>query len=85
MVMSTYAVSDSEAEARAALAAALRQFAAAQPNGLSLPDDHGLTPTVALQLCDELLRAVNLEVFELALWQSWGGAWVEPGPGRTER
>lgn len=57
-----------------AATAALRLLAERVAGGDHLPADHGLTPTEALLLSGELLRAVNLEVFELALWQSWGGS-----------
>lgn len=39
---------------------------------LPLPRDHGLTSTQAATICVMLLEAADLEVFELAIWQSLG-------------
>jgi hypothetical protein len=47
-----------------------------------LADNHRITATDAVRAASALLAAVNLEVFELALWQSWGGQpYHEPEPG----
>lgn len=60
-----------------------------ETGGPVLPDLHGVTATDAVRAASALLSAVNLEVFELALWQTWGGApWAprEAGisPTRTQ-
>ncbi|MFI9386665.1 hypothetical protein [Kutzneria sp. NPDC052558] len=41
--------------------------------GPILHNGHNITATDAVRAASALLSAVNLEVFELALWQSWGG------------
>jgi len=43
------------------------------PAGPILHNGHRITATDAVRAASALLSAVNLEVFELALWQSWGG------------
>ena len=37
------------------------------------PDDNGVVATEASIACSAVLRAVNIETFELGLWQSWQG------------
>lgn len=46
--------------------------------GAALPDSHAVTATEVVRAASALLAAVNLEVFELALWQTWGGATWTP-------
>jgi hypothetical protein len=41
--------------------------------GPILPVTHAVTATDAARVASALLAAVNLEVFELALWETWGG------------
>ena len=41
--------------------------------GPLLPVTHAVTATDAARVASALLAAVNLEVFELALWETWGG------------
>ena len=43
------------------------------PTGPILHNGHTITATDAVRAASALLSALNLEVFELALWQSWGG------------
>ena len=42
-------------------------------DGPLLPSVHAVTATDAARAASALLAAVNLEVFELALWETWGG------------
>ena len=42
-------------------------------DGPLLPSVHTVTATDAARAASALLAAVNLEVFELALWETWGG------------
>lgn len=32
---------------------------------------HGLPPTVAMVMASQMLKAVNVELFELGMWQAW--------------
>lgn len=41
--------------------------------GSILPSAHGVTATDVSRAASALLDALNIEVFELALWESWGG------------
>ena len=41
--------------------------------GSILPPVHGVTATDVSRAASALLDALNIEVFELALWESWGG------------
>ncbi|MGB0576803.1 MAG: hypothetical protein ACPGPC_11720 [Alphaproteobacteria bacterium] len=37
--------------------------------------DNSMVPaTAAMIMCTSMMRAVNVEVFELGMWQSWSGA-----------
>jgi hypothetical protein len=42
-------------------------------DGPILNSGNRITATDAVRAASAILDAVNLEVFELALWQSWGG------------
>ncbi|HEY3683918.1 MAG TPA: hypothetical protein VGL93_12795 [Streptosporangiaceae bacterium] len=43
-----------------------------------------VTATDAVRAASAVLKGVNLETFELALWETWGGApWT--APARTEK
>ncbi len=39
-----------------------------------LPEPHALTATEAALVSTHVLRAVDIALFELAMWQSWSGA-----------
>jgi hypothetical protein len=39
----------------------------------ALPPDSGVTATEAMLAVSAILRAVNIQVFELGMWQSWSG------------
>ena len=59
------------------LAAAIREYAAraeAHDEPLpALPFDSGVTATEAMLAVSAILKAVNIQVFELGMWQSWSG------------
>jgi hypothetical protein len=58
------------------MAAACKLYAAkAEAGELALPcgPHHGVSATDAMATASGLLRAVNLAVFELGMWQSWTG------------
>ena len=38
------------------------------------PDNSTVPATAAMIMCTAMMRAVNVEVFELGMWQSWSGA-----------
>jgi len=38
------------------------------------PDNNPVPATAAMIMCTAMMRAVNVEVFELGMWQSWSGA-----------
>lgn len=54
----------------------LKLFAdyAQQHGNPPLPESHALTATEAAVVSTHLLRAVDIALFELAMWQSWAGA-----------
>lgn len=57
----------------AALTALARVYAVMRQEGEHfLPVDRSLTATDAVILCQGVLQAADLQVFELGLWQSWG-------------
>jgi len=59
------------------LAAAIREYAARadmRDDALpALPRDCGVTATEAMLTVSAILKAVNIQVFELGMWQSWSG------------
>lgn len=55
--------------------AAIRSYAAqvtADNAYFPVVPENTLTATDAMIVCTALLKAVNLQVFELGLWQAWG-------------
>lgn len=36
-------------------------------------EDRPMPPTAAVMMAGDMLRAVNVELFELAMWQAWSG------------
>jgi len=52
-------------------------------DGPILPSVHTVTATDAARAASALLAAVNLEVFELALWETWGGRPWRDGDSST--
>jgi len=53
--------------------------------GPILPAGHHVTATDVALACGALLDAVHLEVFELALWSTWGGTPWTPPPSHDEQ
>jgi hypothetical protein len=64
-------------EALQAMIAALARIYSAQNERelcfLPIPDRSALMDTDVMVLASALLKAVNLQVFELGMWQSWTG------------
>ena len=67
----------SDAEIQAMLAKAVRLYAerAAEHDGslAAFPAAAQVTPTDVVVTVTAMLRAVNLQVFELGMWQAWSG------------
>ena len=67
----------SDADIQAMLAKAVRLYAeratereTALP---AFPADAPMTATEVMVTCTAMLKAVNLQVFELGMWQTWSG------------
>ena len=61
---------------QAVIAAACRTYSAHVEAGsafLPLPDQNRVMDTDVMVMASALLKAVNLQVFELGMWQSWTG------------
>ncbi len=76
------AVADGRADAlspealQALIAVACRMYSVRTEGGekfSALPDRSPVMDTDVMVMASALLRAVNLEVFELGMWQSWTG------------
>jgi hypothetical protein len=68
-------ISGSDAELQATLAGAVRRFAerlSDNPDLTPFGEPHDVTPTEAMVTITRMLEAVDVEIFELALWQTWG-------------
>jgi hypothetical protein len=67
----------SDAEVQALLAAAVRIYAEraeARDEPLpAFPANAGITATHAMIAVTAMLKAVNVQVFELGMWQAWSG------------
>ena len=67
----------SDAEIQAMLAKAVRLYAerAAECEGAltAFPADSGVTATEVMVTVSAMLKAVNLQLFELGMWQAWSG------------
>jgi hypothetical protein len=68
----------SDADIQTMLAKAVRLYAAraAERENVPLPAFPAETPTTATEVVitvSAMLKAVNLQVFELGMWQSWSG------------
>jgi hypothetical protein len=66
----------SEAAVQALMAAACRSYSAQIEGGgsyLPLPDRGRVSSTDVMVTASGLLKATNLAVFELGMWQSWTG------------
>jgi hypothetical protein len=70
-----------DADLRALLAGALRLYAAKAENGMRTPlppDAGGLTVTDAMVAVTDILHALNVQVFELSMWQAMSGNCIAP-------
>lgn len=66
----------SDADIQVMLANAVRLYAerAEERGGLSaFPPEAGVTATEVMVTVTAMLKAVNLQVFELGMWQAWSG------------
>jgi hypothetical protein len=67
----------SDAELQGLLAAAIKSYAArAEARDAPLPAlaaDSGVNATEAMLAVSAIMKAVNVQVFELGMWQSWSG------------
>lgn len=73
------ALADVQALVELAVLAHGRILDAETEAGPILPPHSAVTATDAARAASALLGAVNLAVFELALWESWGGRpWAAP-------
>jgi hypothetical protein len=70
-----------DADLRALIASVLRLYAAKAENGMRtpLPGDHGgVTITDTMILTTDLLHALNVQMFELSMWQAMTGNCIAP-------
>jgi hypothetical protein len=59
---------------QAQFAAAIAEYAERYERGEGFPplaEPHGLTATQIAIICSQLLKAVDISPFELAMWDSW--------------
>jgi hypothetical protein len=66
-----------DSDLQSLLAAVIREYAAraeARDDTLpALPPESGVTATEAMLAVSAIMKAVNIQVFELGMWQSWSG------------
>ena len=66
-----------DSDLQSLLAAVVREYAAraeTRDDPLpALPPESGVTATEAMLAVSAILKAVNIQVFELGMWQSWSG------------
>jgi hypothetical protein len=70
-----------DAELRALMANLVRLYAAKAENGMRTPlppDGGGVTVTETMIAVTDLLHAVNVQVFELSMWQAMSGNCIAP-------
>ena len=70
-----------DADLRTLLASALRLYAAKAESGMRTPlppDGGGLTVTDAMVAVTDILHALNVQVFELSMWQAMTGNCIAP-------
>jgi hypothetical protein len=70
-----------DADLRAVLAAALRLYAVKAENGMRTPlpaGGGGVTITDAMLLTTDVLHALNVQLFELSMWQAMTGNCIAP-------
>jgi hypothetical protein len=66
----------SDADVQDMLVRAVKQYAErVEENGplSAFPSDQSVTATEVMVTVTAMLKAVNLQVFELGMWQSWAG------------
>jgi hypothetical protein len=65
----------SDAEVQTMLADAVRLYAAraSEHELAAFPADAAVTATDVMVTVSAMLKAANLQVFELGMWQSWSG------------
>jgi hypothetical protein len=67
----------SDADVQALFAAAVRIYAERMEERdeplPAFPADAGITATHAMVAATAMLKAVNVQVFELGMWQAWSG------------
>ena len=65
-----------DADLQALMGAVVRRYAARLSEGADLrafAPDAGVTATDAMVVTTAVLRAVNVQLFELGMWQAWSG------------
>jgi hypothetical protein len=70
-----------DADLRAVIASALRLYAVKAENGMRTPlppDCGGLTITDAMVGVTDVLHALNVQLFELSMWQAMTGNCIAP-------
>ena len=70
------AATPSDAEIQAMLAKAVKPYAERAEEGdapSAFPADAQVTATEVMVTVTAMLKAVNLQVFELGMWQAWSG------------
>lgn len=70
-----------DADLRAVIASALRLYAVKAENGMRTPlpaDCGGLTITDTMIATTDLLHAVNVQLFEMSMWQAMTGNCIAP-------
>jgi hypothetical protein len=70
-----------DAEFRALIANVVRLYAVKAENGMRTPlppGAGGVTVTESMLACTDLLHALNVQMFELAMWQAMTGNCIAP-------
>jgi hypothetical protein len=70
-----------DAELRALIAGLVRLYAAKAESGMRSPlpaDGGGVTVTETMLTVTDLLHAVNVQLFELSMWQAMSGNCIAP-------
>ncbi len=70
-----------DADLRALMAGVVRLYATKADNGMRLPlpaDGGGVTITDAMIAVTDLLHALNVQLFELSMWQAMTGNCISP-------
>jgi hypothetical protein len=70
-----------DADLRALIAGAIRLYAVKAENGMRMPlpaDGGGVTITDAMMAVTDLLHALNVQLFELSMWQAMTDNCIAP-------